>query len=409
MSKSFFVARQPIFDADQKIWGYELLFRDSFESNVARIDDPNRATITVSSCGFLRSTMGIPESSKIFINFTEESILNKIPMGLPSSLTVIEILENIKITPELRRALLDLKNEGYILALDDFVGDDQYDEILSFVDILKCDCQLLSFEQLVELRKKYDYTGCVFLAEKIDSEELYFSLRENGFDLFQGYYFAKPKNLRGEKLTSQNTSRLLLAAEIEKDELDLDEIVRLLKLDVSLSYRLLLYINSCSFSFRNKINSIRQALVLLGFKKIRCWLRLIIYSDLQDESAHPGIFKIALQRAHFLENIGACNRFGISTETLFLAGVFSFIEAMTHIPAEKLLNCLPFGNDLKEAIRGGDNMIGTYLCLAKAVEEGNFSAIQVLGKELGANESLVFDSFRASINKTFEDMEYLKI
>ena len=409
MNKTFFVARQPIFDVEQNIWGYELLFRDSFESTAAQIDDPYRATITVSSCGFLRSTMGIAENSKIFINFTEESILNKIPFGLPSSSTVIEILENVKMTPELRLSLLELKNEGYILALDDFVGDEQYGEILSFIDILKCDCQLLSFEQLAEIRTKYDHTGCMFLAEKIDSENLYFSLRDKGFDLFQGYYFAKPQNLRGEKLSSQNASRLLLAAEIEKDELDLDEIVRILKLDVSLSYRLLLYINSCSFSFRTKINSIKQALVLLGFKKIRSWLRLIIYSDLLDESSHPGVFKLALQRAHFLENIGNRNPFNIPTEALFLTGIFSLIEAMTHIPAAKVLENLPFRNDLKEAILGKENTLGMYLTLARAVEDGDFSKIHSLSMKLKANESFIFDSYRSSINETSNDMDDLKI
>ena len=253
MLNNFFVARQPIFDHSGKLWAFELLFRSGLSDNTAVIDDPDAATVLVASGGFLRATSGMPENVKMFINFTEELIFKRFPLALPPQNTVIEILENIPVTPELVERLKELKAEGYIIALDDFVGDAAYKDIFPYIDIIKLDCLGRSIDDVIAIKNQFSSTKCRFLAEKVDSEAAFVAFREQGISFFQGYYFAKPQILRGKGLTSSTAVRLKLAAEVEKETPDTEAILSAVQADVSLSYRLLQYINSSAFSFREKI------------------------------------------------------------------------------------------------------------------------------------------------------------
>lgn len=413
MLKDIFVARQPIFDRDQKLWGFELLFRDNILNNFANIDDPTKATTTVASCGFLAATTDTSERNKIFINFTEESIIKELPHALPAACIVVELLENINITPLLIERLRDLKSEGYILALDDFAGDDTYLEIMDYIDIIKVDCFDKSIKELIDLKNKFANTSCMFLAEKVDSEAMYAKLKKSGFDLFQGYYFAKPEILRSKKLSSQNSARLKLASQIEREELDIKAIIDAIKSDVSMSYRLLRYINSSAFSFRNKIGSIKQALNLLGFKKVRHWLRLIIYSDMVSSHVNPEILRMTLQRAYFLENLGAENADNMpSHESLFLVGMFSLLEAMLHTPMAVILKNVPLSNEIKSTLMGEETLLSKYIILAQALECGDFAFVKTQSAELSLSESVVSNSFQEAIkmsDKLFYQICILRI
>ena len=268
MLKDFFVARQPILDKAENLWGFELLFRQDLSNNWAIIEDPDAATISIASSGFLRATSGIPAGLKIFINFTEELLLKRFPLALPAQTTVIEILEDIPISIELIESLKELKKEGYILALDDFTGDDAYKSVLPYIDIIKLDCFGRSIDDIINIKNKFSDASCLFLAEKVESESVVTALKEQGVALFQGYYFARPQMLAGKEITSATSSKLKLVTEIEKDELDIEAIIAGIQADISMSYRLIRYVNSSVFSFQKKIDSIRQCVALLGFKKL---------------------------------------------------------------------------------------------------------------------------------------------
>lgn len=410
MHKEFFVARQPIFDKDQNLWGFELLFRDGLTIEFAKFDDPTQATVSVASCGFLAATADIPGNLRIFINFTEESILNRIPLALPALSTVVEILEDVPMSPDLVKRVVELKNEGYIIALDDFVGDDSYLEIMEYVDIIKLDCLDGDTQSILRLMQKFSDTSCMFLAEKVDSESLFDDLKQHGVDLFQGYYFAKPQVLKGRKLSSQHLSQLRLASAIEREELDMETILDAIKTDVSLSYRLLRYINSAAFSFRNKIGSIKQALTLLGFNKIRHWLRLILYSDIISSRVNPEILRMALQRAYFLDAIGEnFDQKSVSPERLFLVGMFSLLDVMLNTPMEIILQDLPLSDEIKGTLLGSATPLSNYISLAQAVECGNFELTEFLVGKLGLPERIIGESLQAAIMKSDELVGHLNM
>ena len=398
MLNNFFVARQPIFDHSGKLWAFELLFRTGLSENTAVIDDPDAATILVASGGFLRATSGMPDNVKIFINFTEELIFMRFPLALPPQNTVIEILENIPVTPQLVERLRELKAEGYMIALDDFVGDAGYKDIFPYIDIIKLDCLGRSTDDVIDIKNRFADTQCRFLAEKVDSEAAFFAFREQGISFFQGYYFAKPQILRGKGITSSTAMRLKLAAEIEKDRPDTETILAAVQSDVSFSYRLLQYINSSTFSFREKITSIRQALTLLGAMKTKYWLRLMLYSDMLSTNSNPEVLRMALQRAHFLDALGVASRFAApKNESLFLVGMLSLLEAILGVPMITILKELPLSSEIKTSLRGERGMYSDYIALAVAMEHLDFDRANRLAKVLRIPENAVSESFELAI------------
>ena len=398
MLNNFFVARQPIFDSFGKLWAFELLFRTGLCENIAVIDDPDAATVLVASGGFLRATSGMPENVKIFINFTEELIFKRVPLALPPQNTVIEILENIPVTPELVERLKELKAEGYMIALDDFVGDPGYKDIFPYIDIIKLECLGRSIDDVIAIKNRFSGTQCKFLAEKVDSEAAFLAFREQGISFFQGYYFAKPQVLTGKGITSSAAVRLRLAAEIEKDTPDTEVILSVVQSDVSLSYRLLQYINSAVFSFREKITSIRQALTLLGAMKTKYWLRLMLYSDMLSASSNPEVLRMALQRAHFLDALGVASRFAApKNESLFLVGMLSLLEAILGVPMTTILKELPLSSEIKASLRGERGIYSDYIALAVAMEHLDFDRANRLAKALHIPENAVSESFELAI------------
>ena len=398
MLNNFFVARQPIFDSSGKLWAFELLFRTGLCENIAVIDDPDAATVLVASGGFLRATSGMPENVKIFINFTEELIFKRFPLALPPQNTVIEILENIPVTRELVERLKELKAEGYIIALDDFVGDPGYKDIFPYIDIIKLECLGRSIDDVIAIKNRFSGTRCKFLAEKVDSEAAFLAFREQGISFFQGYYFAKPQVLTGKGITSSAAVRLRLAAEIEKDTPDTEVILSVVQSDVSLSYRLLQYINSAVFSFREKITSIRQALTLLGSMKTKYWLRLMLYSDMLSASSNPEVLRMALQRAHFLDALGVASRFAApKNESLFLVGMLSLLEAILGVPMTTILKELPLSSEIKASLRGERGIYSDYIALAVAMEHLDFDRANRLAKALHIPENAVSESFELAI------------
>lgn len=389
--ETIFVARQPIFDSEQNIWGYELLFRRNFEENFANVADPDNASLQVSSCGFLCSTKDIDANLKIFINFTENLLLDRIPHALPSSTTVVEILEDLQITEQVKKSLIELKGEGFTLALDDFIGDESYREILDYVDIVKVDCLGRNIDEVLSIKKRFQDFACLFLAEKVESEAMYLSLRDAGFELFQGYYFARPQTLQDKKLSSLAVSRIKLLIEIEQKELDINKIHRSLEADVSLSYRLFLYINSAYFSFRKKISSIKQATTLLGLTKLRHWIRLTVCSDIMSEGTHPELVRLALQRAYFLEKIGKLSKQHLVLhESLFIVGMFSLLEAMLNIPMKSIASTLPVSKGIQDALLGNDSRFSDYLALAISLESKQFDETEKLGASIGVSSADIF-------------------
>ncbi len=212
----FFVARQPIFYGNGQIWGYELLFRSGPSFNFAEMDDEDRATFSVATCGFIRSQEDLDQTKKICINFTEKALLQGAPLGLPPTVTVIEVLEDVTHSDQVLEQLIRYKQDGYMIAIDDFEGSTDIDELLNVADIIKIDVLNKSVDEIARICGSIKNVKALKIAEKVENRELLKEFKDLGFTLYQGYYFSKPELLSGKTIGTTEVSKLRILQALER-------------------------------------------------------------------------------------------------------------------------------------------------------------------------------------------------
>ena len=394
----FFVARQPIFYQHGQIWGYELLFRSGPNYDTAAITDEDLATFSVATSGFVKSQEDLDQTKKICINFPEPLLMNGAPNGLPPSVTVIEVLENVSPSAPLIEALIGYKQEGYQIALDDYEGRKDIKELLDVADIIKVDVLNKDINQIEEICKEFTNNKAVKIAEKVESSELLGDLQQLGFTLFQGYYFARPEILSGRKPNSIGATKFRVLQVMEDSSITEDKIEKTIIADPSITYRLLRFLNSAAFGFSIKITSIRHAIMLLGLKRLKNWLRMVILSDLMGNK-NPELYIMALNRAKLLEELANEGQLPHdNADTMFLFGLLSLIEPMMDTPIEQLLDKLPIADEIKVGYVDSNSKYNRLLQLLAALEKSLPNDIAGLCNELEiVEQSLANASLRSII------------
>ncbi len=377
-AEAVYVARQPVFDADMQVWGYELLFRQSAQSNKAVIEDDSVATSQVMTDGFNLATEWLDPNQKVLINFPETMLTDGLPRILPANVVVVEILETVEPTPLVLDVCRQLKNEGYTLALDDFVGDPGFEPLLELADMVKVDVLGLDQKRLNCIMSGLKKYPCVLLAEKVEDLALFDQCRNAGFTLFQGYFFSRPQIVAGKKLSTNQISKLKLLQELGAPDLDMERLSGIIKADVSLSYRLLRYINSPGMGLRYAVNSIGQAVNLLGQNKISAWLRVLILADMNPAPHSMELLFFTLQRARFMELlIKSKPMTSVPSDSMFLFGLFSSLDALLSQPMNDIVRRLSLDKRLKQALLGEDPELQTWLDLALASESGYWEQAEI--------------------------------
>ncbi len=384
--ESVFVARQPIFDRDENIWGYELLFRTSTQGP-AQVTDQDTATSQVIADGFVLAGDGVSQGSRLLINFPHKMLVEDAAFALPPDVCVIEILETVRPEPELMAALKRLKDAGYTLALDDFVGEPGFEPILELADIVKVDILGRSPKQVIDLYRQLKPYGCKLLAEKIETMKIYELTRQLGFEYFQGFFFCKPEVLAGKKMSSSELTKLQLLEKLGRPDYDVNELAQIIAVDISLSYRLLRYINSAAFSLRSKIESVRQAIVMLGHKQLSQWLRVVVMSDLSTTKKTGELAYISAMRARFLELVAARDK-SLPPESMFLLGLFSLLDAILGQPMENVMQELPLDDDLRNALLGKESKGRQWLELVETFDRAEWDRLATMLVDMGLEPEL---------------------
>ena len=254
-----FIARQPILDRDMNLFGYELLFRDSLENCFSGVDEDEATSRVIAGSTLLFGLESLLGNGKGFINFTRKALLRDYASVLPKKQIVVEILENVAPDAEVMDACHRLKKKGYILALDDFVYDARYDELLKMADIVKVDF----FVSDVSMREGAWPTfsvprGVKMLAEKVETQEEFEQAREMGYDYFQGYFFSKPVIISKKDVPGFKINQLRMLQKVNEEEIDFDGLSDLIQADMSMAYKILRLTNSAAFG-TSKPGDIHQA------------------------------------------------------------------------------------------------------------------------------------------------------
>jgi EAL and modified HD-GYP domain-containing signal transduction protein len=386
-ANNIFIARQPIFRTNQKVYGYELLFRSSLANFFDPAEEGTRASSKVLTNSFLLfGISNISEGKKAFINFTEEMLCLEYPSLFPKEITVVEILENVNPTPELLAALRFLKRKGYTLALDDFTGIEEGREpILELVDIIKFDLRLVGMEalgrQVEALNSRYKVK---ILAEKVESFEEYEQAKKLGFDFFQGYFFQKPKVMAGRDIPGSKLQYLLILRQLQDENYTIKEVADLISHDVSLSYKLLKYVNSAYFGLRREIQSVDGAVAMVGEIDLKKWLNLVMLAYLAEDKPIE-LVRSSLLRAEFCDLLGRhLAGPGKTTGKFYTVGMFSLLDALLDKPMDAILNELTLSPDINDALLGRNpNFLMASLYLAKAYESGSWKTAVKLADKLG--------------------------
>lgn len=398
-----FVARQPIFNQQQEVYAYELLYRSGINKFYSCLDGDQASSEVITNSFLLIGLETLTRGKKAFINFTKNLLEDEVAILLPQEHIVIEILQDIEPDEKTLQACKKLKEMGYRLALDDFVYDDKFIPLIELADIIKVDFLTTDEEERGTLVQRIGPQKNSFLAEKVETREDFVQAVEMGYSYFQGYFFSKPLIVASRDIPSFKLTYIKILQEIHKPEIDFDQLEKLIKTDVSLSYKLLKFINSLAFGFYSEIRSIKQALTILGEKEIRKWLSLISLQSV-GKNKPDELMITALCRARFCELIAS--RVGLSDRSsdLFLLGMFSVIDAFLDQPMDEILAALPIPEEIKLALLGGENRFQEVYALVLAYETGDWEGLSRYAVKLGLEEREVKEFYIHSLeasNKIF--------
>lgn len=289
-----FVARQPIFTKKEHIFAFELLYRDS-STNAFPVIDGDLATLEVLTHSFLTIGINNLAGEKLcFINFTENLLDNTLFDKLPPKRIVVEVLEDIPITPSLIQKLKYIKKLGFLLALDDFIlhkNINLYDELFSLVNFIKVDFILSkpSERKVIEEIVKKNYPHIVLLAEKVETREEFYDAKEAGYGLFQGYFFAKPEIIKGTDIPANMAQYFRIISLLRNKVSSIEQIADEIERDVSISFKVLKIINSPAARKKSKIRSIKQAVVMLGLEELNHWIYVLMLRESKANSNGDGM------------------------------------------------------------------------------------------------------------------------
>lgn len=395
--KDVHVARQPIFDTKFNVFAYELLFRSKFIDIYDGIDGDQATHDVIANTFLLIGIETLTNCKRAFINFTANSLRNNIPAMLPKDLVAVEILENVIPDEEIINACKELKAKGYLLVLDDFVFTPEYIPLIELADIIKVDFRLTPPQERQQLIQKLRGYPIKFLAEKVETHEEFQDALRMGYSYFQGYFFCKPLVISGKKIPSYKVNHLHILQEINRPELEFNQIEGIIKRDVSLSYQLLKFINSPIFGLRNTITSLRQALTLLGQKELTKWVSLIALKGIANDK--PGELILAsLIRARFAESLAMGKMTKKQVPNAFLMGMFSHIDVLLDCPMKEILDGIYLDEEVKSALlEEQDNQFSLLYKLIQSYEQGNWELYSRYVKDMGLDEHQVLKSYRESL------------
>ena len=362
-----YVGRQPIYNKNLGVYGYELLFRAG-DQNAAAMGSlsPDGATSTTIVNSFMEIGLDRLVGDRLaFINLTEQFFIDENALPIPPNQVVLEILEDIPITDKLIKAVERLKANGFSIALDDYIYNPAHKPIVKLADVVKIDIMALDQKTLVQHVKALKQYKALLLAEKVETMEEYEFCLDLGFDYFQGYFLSRPRIIKGSSLPSNKLAVINLLAVLNNPHADVEDLEEAISFDVSMSYKILKLINSSFFSFRNKVESIKHAIVILGRNQLRSWASMIAMSKLDDRPSE--MIHIAMTRGKMCELLAEQANMG-SLESYFTAGMFSALDILMEREIAELIEPLPLSDEVVAALLKRSGPMGEAINCALAYE-----------------------------------------
>ena len=400
------LARQPIFDGNMQVVAYELLCRNSDLKFIGSSDGDAASSQVLLNAFTELSIEQVVGKHKAFVNFTRTLLDSPPPFNRQK--LVIEVLEGQLVDASMLNSLKLLREQGYTIALDDFELDEATEGLVAYADIIKLDVLSLSPEQLhyhIDYLKPFNIT---LIAEKVETYEMFEQCKALGFDLFQGYFLAKPRVITGRKISENKQSVLQLLSVLHDPNVPIEKIERMIARDTLLSFKLLRLVNSAAFGLQRNVESLRQAIMLLGLNKLRNWVNLLALSNLSGKPHELSV--AALTRARMCEMIATQLKQQSRPDSYFTVGLLSTLDAFLDRPLAELLSNLSLSEALNQAMLTHSGPEGMVLQIVQTHEQGHWQDIDWAHLEtLGLTAEILAEIYMNSLHWVAETMNNLGI
>ena len=368
---NYAVARHPIYHVDGDVFGYELLYRTVGGPNAAILPSDEEATLAVLANGIEAISRDISPKKKIFINFSKEILEKGYHAFLDPERFVLEVLEHVTCDAAFTPLVRGIREAGFVLALDDYVGDPSFDPILPFVTYIKVDFLALRDDpaRLEAVLQASRSAGKTVLAEKVETEADIALCRAHGVPLAQGYFYSRPLVIQARALPANQATKLALLAEVARPDIDEKKVREILGADVSLAYKLLRHVNAASAYRGQPVESLDFAIRLLGRDALASWVAVNLLASLGATPRDRELAFASAVRGRFLALIDRargekCHQ----GEGICLLGLLSLLDAMLGVPMAKALSDLTLDTGIRQALLGFPNQAQACLALCRGFE-----------------------------------------
>jgi len=391
-----YIARQPIFTAAKEIYGYELLFRDSMNNMFPDIDGDVATSRLLSNSFSAFDLEQLCGGKMMFVNFTKDLLIKEVPRLFPQNRLVVEILEDVEPEPDVIQACQHIAKAGYSVALDDFFFKPDLLPLIQLSNTIKIDFRQTPLKTIQTFIKRLTPFSMKFLAEKIETHEEFEQALDMGFSFFQGYFFCKPEIIAGKDIAPNKMTLLQIVGEINRHDCDSERLSEIINRDVSVTYKLLRYINSAYFRRLKEVQSIQHAIVMLGEKETKKFVSLVATAALASDKPSE-LIRSSIIRARMCELMGSFDGLNLDKFELFLVGLFSRIDAMLDVPMEEVVNQLPLSPNVEQALIDGEGPLADILQLIGAYETGDWDLFARVKEKLAIDDSKIPDCYLEAI------------
>jgi len=394
-----FVGRQPILNRGKKIFGYELLFRNSVVSDADVLNNIKAtATVIVNTLNNIGLKRLIGEK-KGFINVDAEILESGILDLLPKENLVLEILETVELTNNIVELCKKLRINGYQLALDDFIYCEPLSPAMRTANYIKIDLPMYNRQSLTRVVGQLKSYPVKLLAEKVETKEDFDLCYALGFDFFQGYFFAKPSVVTAKSLSPAQLVLIELSRALSRED-EFYTIEALFKKNPELNYKLLKFMNSAAFYATEKITSVRQSLALLGYRNLQKWVTLLLFAGEGGDSRLSPLLERAALRGRIMELLAKkITNDPVIADSAFMTGALSMIDSLLEMSITNILSEFNLSQDINNALINREGFLGKLIIIIELLEQERFNLIHEMLSEYSVT---LEDLFSMEINAIVE-------
>lgn len=377
--QDIYIARQPIYDRQLDLVAYELLYRDAAyqRDGVAAVNPHTSSELLINT--FMELGLeSIVGSNPAFIRMSRDYLGNEQRIPMTTEQVVLEV--SVKQPPDeaLRAGLQRIAENGYDIALDDFIYRPALLPLLQSATVVKLDLQALGREEIAKQVQLCRQHKLKLMVKKVETHDDLEFCKELGFDWFQGFFFCKPQLLKGKSRPANRAVLLRILSKLQDDNTSMEQLEKVIIQDVTLAYKLLRYLNSATYAFRREINSVREALMLIGTEQVKRWASLLMISSYESDKPQE-LIATAMVRARMCELLAEKSDHAIDPTQAFTTGLFSTLDALMDMPMDELLDTLSFNVSIKLALLSGEGEMGHLLKQILYYEKGEWSLLDING------------------------------